>query len=91
MKSFNFHFTTWTVPHWLTAGLVTAGGAALSYAETAIETGGFPDSSAGWEAIGKGAALAAMAVIIGIAKQILAPEAQKTSNALKAAQEPTKP
>jgi hypothetical protein len=84
MKSFNFSFTSWSLPHWVTAALVTAGGAALSYAETAITTGGFPSSAAGWEAIGKGAGLAALAVLIGIAKQMLGPSAQRTANALKA-------
>jgi hypothetical protein len=84
--SFNFRFSTWTLPHFATALLTAAGGAALSYVETAVVQGGIPTTASAVEALAKGAGVAALAVVLGLAKTMLAPNAQAASNALAKAQ-----
>jgi hypothetical protein len=80
MSGFNFKFSTWTAPHWLVVVGSAVGGAVLSYAETAL-VNGIPSSTTAWEALAKGAALAGIAALVGVAKQILSPVGQAVKNA----------
>jgi hypothetical protein len=86
MSAFNFRLSTWRAPHWLTVAGSAAAGAVVSYVESAIMGGGFPASAQAWEALAKGAAIAGLAALVGVAKQILSPQAQAASNVIARAQ-----
>lgn len=77
----NFNLKTWRAPHWAIVIGSAVGGAVVSYLETAFVAGGLPASQQAWEALGKGAALAAMAAFLGVAKQMLSPAGQAARNA----------
>ena len=91
MASFNMNLTTWRAPHWWTVAGVAVGGAIVDYLIAIPASEIFQDLTTrqGLQALGKGAAVAGIASLVGVAKLILSPGAQKASNALKA-QEVTK-
>jgi hypothetical protein len=82
MPHFNFALSTWTAPHWLTVAATAAAGAAVSYAESALVSGGLPATLKAVEAIAIGAVLAGVSAFIGVAKVTLTPTAQAVDNAL---------
>lgn len=90
--SFNFDLRTWTAPHWITVAASTVGaavvGALVTYVEAVPASELLQDltTPTGLEALLRGAlsvgAIAGLTAIVNMAKQILAPAAQKTANAL---------
>jgi hypothetical protein len=82
MSGFNFNLTTWRAPHWLTVVGSAVGGAIVDYLMTIPAADLLTDlsTSTGWEALGKGALVAGLAALAGVAKTLLAPEAQAEKN-----------
>ena len=87
MTGFNFKLSTWTAPHWLVVAGSAIGGAVVNYVATVPASELLSDltTQAGVIALAKGAAIAGIAALVGVAKTLLNPAAQATKNSEAAA------